>query len=47
MSIIEEIGMALDRAERERSPLSPLSETYPIGTSPSSIPSLTTPPQDE
>ncbi len=30
MSIIEEIAMALDRAERERSPLSPLSETYPM-----------------
>jgi 2-keto-4-pentenoate hydratase len=32
MSISEEIAMALDRAERERSPLSPLSETYPMLT---------------
>jgi 2-keto-4-pentenoate hydratase len=30
MSMIEEIATALDRAERERSPLPPLSETYPL-----------------
>jgi 2-keto-4-pentenoate hydratase len=29
MSILEEIAMTLDRAEREHSPLLPLSETYP------------------
>lgn len=34
MSIIEDIAFALDRAERERIPLPPLSETYP-GLAPS------------
>lgn len=30
MSMIEEIATALERAERERTPLAPLSETYPM-----------------
>lgn len=32
MSMVEDIALALDRAERERTPLPPLSETYPMLT---------------
>jgi len=30
--MVEDIALALDRAERERTPLPPLSETYPMLT---------------